>query len=57
MFLLIRLSCLLLFLVLFLNLRRVVVVREEAALITAEKINQGNLVANAGRRDSPTTAP
>ena len=27
--------------------------REKAALITADKINQGNLIANAGRRDKP----
>ena len=50
---LIRLSSLLLFLVLFLNLCCVAVVREKAALITADKINQGNLIANAGRRDKP----
>lgn len=47
------LSSLLLFLVLFLNLHAVVVVGEKAALITADKINQGNLIANAGRRDMP----
>lgn len=29
------------------------VVREKAALITADKINQGNLIANAGRWDKP----
>lgn len=46
-------SSLLLFLVLFLNLHAVVVVGEKAALITADKINQGNLIANAGRRDMP----
>lgn len=50
---LMRSSSLLLFLVLFLNLHSVVVVREKAALITADKINQGNLIANAGRRDKP----
>lgn len=43
----------LLLLALFLNPRSVVVVREKAALITADKINQGNLIANAGRRDKP----
>jgi len=37
--------------VLFLNLHSGV--REKAALITADKINQGNLIANAGRRDKP----
>lgn len=44
------------FLVLFLNLPGVVAVREKAALITADKINQGNLIANAGSGDEPSSS-